>query len=54
MARVALLLFSSSAFAHPGHGALEIHWHGEEIALAALGFLAFFLIGFFLRKALKK
>ena len=54
MARVALLLFSSPAFAHPGHGALEIHWHGEDIALAVLGFLAFFLIVYFIRKALKK
>jgi len=31
MARLALLLFSSSVFAHSGHGALEIHWHTEDL-----------------------
>ena len=36
MARLALLFFSSSALAHPGHGALEIHWHIEDLALMAL------------------
>jgi len=42
------------ALAHPGHGALEIHWHLDDIAWAALG--AFILVGIFLllRAALKK
>ena len=31
MARLVLLLFSSSAFAHPGHGALEVHWHFDDL-----------------------
>jgi len=37
MARLALLLFSSSAFAHPGHGALEIHWHAGDLIWFLVG-----------------
>jgi hypothetical protein len=40
MVRLCLVLgfFSTSVFAHPGHGALEIHWHVEDLlALVALG-----------------
>ena len=37
MARLALLLFSSSAFAHPGHAALEIHWHMEDLVWFLVG-----------------
>jgi hypothetical protein len=37
MARLALLLFSSSALAHPGHGALEIHWHAEDLIWFLVG-----------------
>jgi hypothetical protein len=43
MARLALLLFSSSAFAHPGHGALEIHWHTGDLIWFLAG--AFVVIG---------
>jgi len=50
MARLALLLFSSSVLAHPGHGALEIHWHFEDLVFIVLGVLVLFLV----KKALKK
>jgi hypothetical protein len=50
MARLALLLFSSSALAHPGHGALEIHWHFDDLVFIAVGILVLFLM----KKALKK
>lgn len=32
-----LVLASGAALAHPGHGALEIHWHADDLAWAALG-----------------
>jgi len=49
-----LFLLPVPALAHPGHGALEIHWHLDDLAWAALG--AFVLVGIvlLLRKALKK
>jgi heme/copper-type cytochrome/quinol oxidase subunit 3 len=50
MTRLALLLFPSSAFAHPGHGALEMHWHVEDL----LWILAFAGIAFLIKRALKK
>ena len=37
MARLALLLFSSSVLAHSGHGALEIHWHTEHLIWFLMG-----------------
>jgi len=37
MARLALLLFSSSVFAHSGHGALEIHWHAGDLIWFLMG-----------------
>ena len=50
----ALVFFSGSVLAHPGHGALEVHWHLEDVALAVLGFLVVSLLVFFVRKALKR
>jgi heme/copper-type cytochrome/quinol oxidase subunit 3 len=49
-----LLSTTASALAHPGHGALEIHWHLDDIVWAAIG--AFALVGIVLlvRKALKR
>lgn len=37
--QVATFLFiaSGAALAHPGHGALEVHWHADDLAWAALG-----------------
>jgi|CXWL01.1.fsa_nt_gi hypothetical protein len=32
-----LIIASGAALAHPGHGALEIHWHADDLAWAALG-----------------
>ena len=40
MARLALLLFSSSALAHPGHGALELHWHAGDLVWILAGAVA--------------
>jgi len=51
---LSLLFTASAALAHPGHGALEIHWHLEDIALAVLGFLAISFLVFLVRKALKQ
>ena len=49
----ALFFLPAVALAHPGHGALEVHWHLADLAWAALG--AFVLAGIVLlvRKALK-
>jgi hypothetical protein len=46
-----LLVCSSAAFAHPGHGALEVHWHFDDLVWLAI---AFALVVFLIRKALKK
>lgn len=37
--QVATFLFiaSGAALAHPGHGALETHWHADDLMWAALG-----------------
>jgi len=51
---LALGFFSSTVFAHPGHGALDIHWHAGDIGLAVLAAVVFFLIVFLVRKALKR
>ena len=50
----ALFFLPITALAHPGHGALEIHWHLDDLAWVALG--AFALVGIILlvRKALKR
>ncbi len=34
---IVLVLASGAALAHPGHGALEIHWHADDLLWAALG-----------------
>ena len=46
-----LFAFSSAALAHPGHGALEIHWHFDDLVWLAI---AFAFVVFLIRKALKK
>ncbi len=51
---VFLSFISSSAFSHPGHGALEVHWHLDDIVLAALGAVALIGIVFLVRKVLKR
>jgi len=51
---LSLLFSAAAALAHPGHGALEIHWHLEDVALAVLGFLVISLLVFLVRKALKR
>jgi uncharacterized membrane protein YeaQ/YmgE (transglycosylase-associated protein family) len=28
---------SGAALAHPGHGALEVHWHADDLIWAVLG-----------------
>jgi hypothetical protein len=35
-----LVLVSSPALSHPGHGALAVHWHLDDLAWALLGALA--------------
>ena len=57
LAKLAFIVFlsgSNAAFAHPGHGALEVHWHFEDLALAALGIVAVSGLVFLLRKVLKR
>jgi hypothetical protein len=49
-----LLLASGTVLAHPGHGALEIHWHLDDIAWAAIGALALVGIVLLVRKVLKR
>jgi len=49
-----LLLASGTVLAHPGHGALEIHWHFDDVAWAAVGALALAGIALLVRKALKR
>ena len=51
---LSLLFASSSALAHPGHGALEIHWHLEDMVWAAIGALALVAIVLLVRKVLKR
>ena len=54
---IRLLLLAAlpgAAFAHPGHGALEIHWHLEDVAWVALGAVVLVCIGLLIRKALKR
>jgi hypothetical protein len=52
MLRFLLLLVSSSAaLAHPGHGALEVHWHAEDLLWWVFALVC---IGLLIKKALKK
>jgi LPXTG-motif cell wall-anchored protein len=53
MARLALLLFSSSAFAHPGHGALEIHWHTESLIWFLVGAVVVLGAGYVIQRKRK-
>ena len=43
-----------AALAHPGHGALEVHWHLDDLAWVALGAIVLVGIVLLLRKALKR
>jgi LPXTG-motif cell wall-anchored protein len=49
-----LLLFPASVLAHPGHGALEMHWHADDLVLALLGAVVVAGIVFFVRKKSKR
>ena len=51
---LSLLLASGAALAHPGHGALEIHWHLDDIAWAAIGALALVGMVLLVRKVLQR
>ena len=52
MLRFSLLFaFSSAALAHPGHGALEIHWHPGDLVWVVLAIVC---IAFLVKKASKK
>ena len=50
----ALLFISGSVLAHPGHGALEMHWHLDDLAWILLGAVAVFGLGFFNGKRTKR
>jgi len=49
-----LFLFSGAALAHPGHGALEIHWHADDLMWAALGAAVVAGVVAFVRKKTKR
>jgi len=49
-----LLAASGAALAHPGHGALEIHWHPDDLVWAAVGALALAGIVLLVRRLLKR
>ena len=49
-----LILVSGVALAHPGHGALEIHWHADDLAWAALGAAVVVGIVVFVRRKTKR
>lgn len=49
-----LVLSSGVALAHPGHGALEIHWHADDLAWAALGVAVVAGVVILLRRKSKK
>ena len=49
-----LFLLPFAALAHPGHGALEIHWHLDDLAWVALGGAALAALVLLVRKALKR
>ena len=50
----AMWLASGAAIAHPGHGALQIHWHLDDMLWAAIGGLALVGIVLLVRKVLKR
>ena len=49
-AAAALIAFSAEVFAHPGHGALEGHFHGLGIEHALLFAVMFGVLVFAVRK----
>ena len=49
-AAAALIAFSGEAFAHPGHGAIEGHFHGWGLEHALLFGVVFAVLAFALRK----
>lgn len=49
-----LVLASGAARAHPGHGALEIHWHAGDLAWVALGAAVVAGIVVFVRRKSKR
>ena len=51
---LSLLVASGAALAHPGHGALEIHWHVDDMVWVAIGALALVAIVLLVRKVLKR
>ena len=51
---LSLLIASGAARAHPGHGALEIHWHLDDLLWVAVGGLALVAIVYLVRRALKR
>ena len=53
MARLALLLFSSSVFAHSGHGALEIHWHTGDLVWFLAGAVVVLGAGYAIKRRKK-
>jgi len=53
LASLALLLLSGTAFAHPGHSSLAMHWHMEDLAWIVLGVLAVLGIGYLFVKGSK-
>ena len=50
IAAAALIFFSAGAFAHPGHGALEGHFHGFGLEHALLFAVVFAALAFAVRK----
>ena len=49
-AAAALIAFSGTLFAHPGHGAFEGHFHGWALEHALLFGVVFAVLAFALRK----
>ncbi len=49
-AAAALIAFSGELFAHPGHGAIEGHFHGWGLEHALLFGLVLAVLAFALRK----
>ena len=49
-AAAALIAFSGNLLAHPGHGAVEGHFHGWGLEHAFLFVVIFALIAFAIRK----
>jgi heme/copper-type cytochrome/quinol oxidase subunit 3 len=46
-------LLSSPVFAHPGHAALEIHWHLDDIAWVLLAALVVLGVGYLIARKRK-